>query len=78
MNILKDTNKSYGLFITSIGILIFTVISALKHYLIDIPDFVYGVGFGIGFGIGLLGILSMTNKFYKFRSLKIKMLNKSF
>ena len=75
---MKRTNKSYGLFTTSIGLFILMAIAILKHYLFDIPDFVYGIGLGIGFGIGFLGILSMSNKFYKFKNFKLKMLNKSY
>ena len=74
----KSSNKSYGMFIVSIGLFVIGTMMILKHFSTNLPDFIYGLIYGIGFAFELIGIFAMTQNVSKLRNIKMKLLTKVF
>ncbi|ADQ41928.1 hypothetical protein Calkr_2494 [Caldicellulosiruptor acetigenus I77R1B] len=48
----------------------------LKHFSVQFPDFIEGLGYGIGVGLELFGIYLMFRDTSKFRNYKMKLVKK--
>ena len=62
----------------SIGLAIIAVMLLLKHFSIQLPDFIEGLGYGIGIAFELIGIYSINHDIHKLKNYKINLLKKCF
>lgn len=44
-----------------IGIFIITITTSLRHFTIQLPEFVLGLGYGIGIALELIGVYSINH-----------------
>lgn len=58
------------------GILLISMTLMLKHLVVGLPDFVYGLCFGTGLGLEIIGLYASKHDISRFRNYKINLLKK--
>ncbi|EPY2274386.1 hypothetical protein ACXAUS_003283 [Clostridium sporogenes] len=62
---MKKANKAL-----IIGIFIIAITMNLRHFTIQLPEFVLGLGYGIGIAFELIGVYSINHDISKFQNCK--------
>lgn len=60
----------------SIGIFIIVITTILRHFTIQLPEFILGLGYGIGIGFELIGVYSINHDISKFQNYKRNFIRK--
>ncbi|WP_374163280.1 hypothetical protein [Arcticibacter sp. MXS-1] len=68
---MRRANKSL-----SMGMLLVALSLTLKHFFVQLPDFLMGLLLGSGIGLELLGIYAMKHDLTPVRNFKKKIFNK--
>ena len=71
---MKKSNRFYGSLMVSIGGFVIGIMLIFNYFVLNIPDFVYGLCYGIGFAIELIGIYTMSHDISKLKYSKAKFL----
>lgn len=64
--------KKYNYFISA-GLLIISLMLILKHFAIQLPDFIQGFGYGIGIALELMGAYLVNHDISKIKNYKRKL-----
>ncbi|EJO5346560.1 hypothetical protein NRP93_000611 [Clostridium botulinum] len=59
-----------------IGIFIISITTILRNFLIQLPEFILGLGYGIGIALELIGVYSIKHDISKFKNCKRKFLKR--
>ncbi|NEZ52907.1 hypothetical protein FCV20_13190 [Clostridium botulinum] len=59
-----------------IGIFIITITTSLRHFTIQLPEFVLGLGYGIGIALELIGVYSINHDISKLQNCKRNFIKK--
>ncbi|ACA53722.1 hypothetical protein ACLD43_04970 [Clostridium botulinum] len=68
---MKKANKALV-----IGIFIIAITTSLRHFTIQLPEFVLGLGYGVGIALELIGLYSINHDISKLQNCKRNFIKK--